>query len=143
MPNFFSASAELALLRRLCADLGVPFVVARHWAEGGAGAEELAHAVVGLADSGTAKMRFVYEDDLPLVMKIEAVAKRVYGAVGIKVDSKALARLDELEREGELHTELSDGRKFNLTPGVSYQVADNAEAHRSFTNTGAKLFIVD
>ena len=45
--------------------------------------------------------------------------------------------------EGELHTELSDGRKFNLTPGVSYQVADNAEAHRSFTNTGAKLFIVD
>jgi len=45
--------------------------------------------------------------------------------------------------EGELHTELSDGRKFKLTPGVSYQVADNAEAHRSFTNTGAKLFIVD
>jgi len=45
--------------------------------------------------------------------------------------------------EGELHTELEDGRVFILRPGMSYQVADNAEAHRSRTATGAKLFIVD
>lgn len=45
--------------------------------------------------------------------------------------------------EGELHTELDDGRTFTLTPGTSYQVADNAEAHRSYTTTGVKLFIVD
>ena len=45
--------------------------------------------------------------------------------------------------EGELHTELADGRKFVLTPGVSYQVADDTEPHRSITSTGAKLFIVD
>lgn len=45
--------------------------------------------------------------------------------------------------EGQLETELDDGRKFVLTPGVSYQVADHAEAHRSFTAMGAKLFIVD
>jgi quercetin dioxygenase-like cupin family protein len=45
--------------------------------------------------------------------------------------------------EGELHTELEDGRTFVLTPGTSYQVADNAEAHRSSTLVGAKLFIVD
>jgi len=45
--------------------------------------------------------------------------------------------------EGELHTELADGRKFILTPGVSYQVADNAEPHRSYTDTGARLFVVD
>lgn len=45
--------------------------------------------------------------------------------------------------EGELHTELADGRKFVLKPGVSYQVADNAEPHRSYAPTGAKLFIVD
>ena len=44
---------------------------------------------------------------------------------------------------GELHTELADGRRFVLTPGVSYQVADDAEPHRSFTTTGAQLFIVD
>lgn len=45
--------------------------------------------------------------------------------------------------EGELHTELKDGRRFVLKPGMSYQVADNAEPHRSFTPVGAKLFIVD
>ncbi len=45
--------------------------------------------------------------------------------------------------EGELHTELSDGRQFVLTPGMSYQVADGAEPHRSYTLGGAKLFIVD
>ena len=45
--------------------------------------------------------------------------------------------------EGELHTELEDGRVFVLKPGMSYQVADNAEAHRSSTAVGAKLFVVD
>jgi quercetin dioxygenase-like cupin family protein len=45
--------------------------------------------------------------------------------------------------EGELHTELEDGRTFLLRPGMSYQVADNAEAHRSSAPIGAKLFIVD
>jgi hypothetical protein len=45
--------------------------------------------------------------------------------------------------EGELETELGDGRIFTLKAGMSYQVADNAEAHRSSTTTGAKLFIVD
>ena len=45
--------------------------------------------------------------------------------------------------EGELHTELADGRKFVLQPGMSYQVADDCLAHRSDTQTGAKLFIVD
>ena len=45
--------------------------------------------------------------------------------------------------EGELSTELKDGRVFVLKPGMSYQVADNAEAHRSSTAVGAKLFIVD
>jgi hypothetical protein len=44
---------------------------------------------------------------------------------------------------GELHTELADGRRFVLKPGMSYQVADNAEAHRSSTDVGATLFIVD
>jgi hypothetical protein len=42
-----------------------------------------------------------------------------------------------------LHTELADGRRYVLTPGMSYQVADGAEPHRSFTEGGARLFIVD
>lgn len=45
--------------------------------------------------------------------------------------------------EGELETTLDDGRKFVLKPGMSYQVADEAEAHRSQTSVGARLFVVD
>jgi quercetin dioxygenase-like cupin family protein len=45
--------------------------------------------------------------------------------------------------EGELYTELEDGRTFALKPGMSYQVGDDAEAHRSSSQTGATLFIVD
>lgn len=45
--------------------------------------------------------------------------------------------------EGELETELADGRRFTLKPGMSYHVADNVEAHRSTTRVGAKLYAVD
>jgi len=45
--------------------------------------------------------------------------------------------------EGELDTQLADGRRFTLTPGMSYHVADGAEPHRSETRTGAKLYVVD
>jgi len=45
--------------------------------------------------------------------------------------------------EGELHTELEDGRQFILTAGMSYQVSNDAEGHRSSTSTGARLFVVD
>jgi len=48
-----------------------------------------------------------------------------------------------LVMQGRLDTELADGRKFTLLPGTSYQVADGAEPHRSSTETGAILFIVD
>jgi hypothetical protein len=45
--------------------------------------------------------------------------------------------------DGELDTELADGRRFTLTPGMSYQVADGAEPHRSSSRGGARLFVVD
>ncbi len=96
-------SAELKLLEDKCVAIGVPVVVARHWAEGGAGAEALAMKVVELTDAGTANLQFVYEDDAPLMSKIEAVAKRVYGAAGISINSKARGRLEELEQEGYGH----------------------------------------
>ena len=45
--------------------------------------------------------------------------------------------------DGQLDTDLADGRKFTLTPGMSYQVADGTDAHRSHSAKGARLFIVD
>ena len=77
---------------------------------------------------------------------------RQFGAIRVRmVEYSAGYRADHwcskghilLCLEGELHTELQDGRTTVLRPGMSYQVADNAEAHRSSTPVGAKLFIVD
>ncbi len=85
--------AEIALLQEKIAELGSTSVVARHWAEGGAGATELARAVTAMIDGKTNQHRMVYPDTLPLWEKIETVATRIYGAAGISAPAKVRAQL--------------------------------------------------
>jgi len=92
-------AAEHQLLRERMEKLGVAVVQARHWAEGGKGAEELAKKVVELAD-GPSTMKFVYEDSAPLWEKIEAIACRIYGAAGISADSKVRSQIQRLQESG-------------------------------------------
>ena len=92
--------AEHDLLKRRIEALGVPVVTARHWAEGGKGAEEVARAVVRLAEGSPPRVKFVYEDSAPLCEKVEAVAKKIYGAAGIAADSKVRAQIQRLQDEG-------------------------------------------
>ena len=103
--NHFTSDTqeELDLLRRHMDRLGVPVVVARHWAEGSAGAEELAHIVVKLAESGTASMRFVYEDSDSLWDKMKAIATKVYGAADVSADSAVRAKIARLQHDGFGH----------------------------------------
>ncbi len=103
--NHFTADTdeELAVLRRHMARQGVPVAVARHWAEGSAGAEDLAHEVVRLAESGTAQMRFVYPDGDSLWSKMKQVATQVYGAADISADSAVRQRIARLQDEGFGH----------------------------------------
>jgi len=89
----FDTEAEVALLRERMESLGARFVVARHWAEGGAGAEELARAVVELAEGEPREACFVYPDDLPLEQKIEAIAKKIYGAGAVTFSPAAKKQL--------------------------------------------------
>lgn len=102
--NHFHADteAEHAALKALCRDrLDVEAITCRHWAEGGAGAEALAHAVSSLADGGeAAPPRFVYPDAMPLEDKIRTIAKTLYGAADIQVESKAAAKLAAFEQGG-------------------------------------------
>ncbi|KMO39650.1 formate--tetrahydrofolate ligase [Methylobacterium variabile] len=102
--NHFHADteAEHAALKALCRDrLDVEAITCRHWAEGGAGAEELAHAVAGLADAGPAgPPRFAYPDAMPLSDKIRTVAQTLYGAADIQVESKAAGKLAAFEQAG-------------------------------------------
>jgi len=95
--------AELALLAHKMAHHEVPVVVARHWAEGGAGAEELAREVVRIAQTTPADFRFVYDDAMTLWQKAEAVATKVYGAAEVVADTRVRERLQELQDAGHGH----------------------------------------
>ena len=92
--------AEIALLERRVGEMGVPVEVARHYADGAAGAEGLARAVVAAAAPGPAPLRFAYEDDAPLWSKMEAIATRIYGASGIEADAKVRAQVERLQADG-------------------------------------------
>ena len=93
--------AEHALIANHCRNhLGVEAVICRHWAQGGAGTEELAQKVVALAESGEADFAPLYPDDMPLWQKLETVAREIYGADGISGDAKVRARFAELEADG-------------------------------------------
>jgi formate--tetrahydrofolate ligase len=103
--NRFSADtpAELKRLQELCAAEGVKAVVADHWARGGEGAADLAHAVVDLAESGAADFRFLYPDDMPLWDKLRTIAQSLYGARDIDADKPVRDRFAALQDEGFGH----------------------------------------
>ncbi|HTO45072.1 MAG TPA: formate--tetrahydrofolate ligase [Burkholderiales bacterium] len=103
--NHFShdTDAELALVEEKMRSHDAPVVVARHWAEGGKGAEDLAREVVRVVEGGDNHFRFVYEDSLPLWDKAHAVATQIYGAAGIDADAKVRAQIAKLQAEGYGH----------------------------------------
>jgi formate--tetrahydrofolate ligase len=82
--NRFSADtdAEIALVREKCKALGVEALMADHWAMGGAGAADVAKAVVKTIDAGEGKtkLKLLYPDEMPLFEKIRTIAKDMYGA---------------------------------------------------------------
>jgi formate--tetrahydrofolate ligase len=94
--------AELALVTERVAKKGCRAIVARHWAQGGLGAEELAHEVVRLADKPS-QMKFVYEERASLWEKMRTIATRVYGASDISADSKVKAEIERLQQAGFAH----------------------------------------
>lgn len=94
--------AEIALIKERMGRLGVPVVLATHWAEGGKGAADLARIVVGLCERKT-EVRFVYEDSDTLLEKVDKIARRIYRASGITADSKILAQIRKLQDDGYGH----------------------------------------
>ncbi len=91
--------AEIALLKSTTEQYGVEMILAKHWAQGGAGATELAHAVVKLCDSPN-QFKFVYEDSLPLIDKVRAIATKIYGAAQVTADKSVMERLAFFEKLG-------------------------------------------
>ncbi|MFZ2724773.1 MAG: formate--tetrahydrofolate ligase [Methylococcaceae bacterium] len=91
----FDTTAEIELLQKLCAEINAKCVIATHWANGGAGAEDLAHSISEIVDNREASFSFVYEDNISLWEKIETIATKLYGAGSINASAKVKAQLAE------------------------------------------------
>jgi formate--tetrahydrofolate ligase len=99
----YDTPTEFQLLEKRLAHLQVPVISARHWAEGGAGAEQVARAVVELTAKETGGFRFVYEDSTPLWDKMKAIATKIYGAGHVSADTKVRAQIRRLQEDGYGH----------------------------------------
>jgi formate--tetrahydrofolate ligase len=98
------AASEVSTIREVALAAGArDVVVTRHFAEGGAGAEDLARAVKAAAEDDDADFRFLYPDDMPLVEKTRTIAQRIYGADDIEVSPRAAREFAEYERLGYGH----------------------------------------
>jgi formate--tetrahydrofolate ligase len=92
--------AEISLLQDGVAHQGARVVLTNHWAEGGVGAEALAHAVVETVQSVPARFRFVYDEEDSLWDKISAVATKIYGASEVVADTKVRRQIRKFQDDG-------------------------------------------
>ena len=91
---------EYEFIKKHCEDMGCEFALARVWAEGGKGGEELAKKVIKTIENKKSELKFTYELDAPLKDKIEAIAKKIYGAGSVSYSSEASRMLKKLEKMG-------------------------------------------
>ncbi|MCH9673914.1 MAG: formate--tetrahydrofolate ligase [Gammaproteobacteria bacterium] len=103
--NRFTADtdAELAAIEAYCSARGATAVECTHWADGSAGTEALAHAVVEVAEGGSANFQPLYPDSMGLWEKIETVAREVYGAEGVSAPAAVRDQIAKFESDGFGH----------------------------------------
>jgi formate--tetrahydrofolate ligase len=92
--------AEIQAVKDFVASMGEEAILCRHWAEGSAGIEELAHKVVALAESGAAQFAPLYPDEMPLFEKINTVVKRIYRGSEAIADKSVRTQLQQWEEQG-------------------------------------------
>lgn len=91
---------EYEFIKKHCEDMGCEFALARVWAEGGKGGEELAAKVIRTIENKKSELKFTYELDAPLKDKIEAIATKIYGAGSVTYSAEASRMLKKLEKMG-------------------------------------------
>ncbi|MCB2095498.1 MAG: formate--tetrahydrofolate ligase [Rhodobacteraceae bacterium] len=92
--------AEVQAVKAYVAEQGAEAILSKHWADGGAGAEDLARKVVEIADSGSANFSPLYPDEMGLFQKIETIAKRIYHADEVLADKSVRDQLKAWEEAG-------------------------------------------
>ena len=137
--------AEMAAVQDYCAGQGVEAVRCSHWADGGAGTEDLAHKVVGICDSGQAQFKPLYGDDVPLKEKVRTIAQQIYGAEDIAADKTVEARFAQLEDEGYGHFPVCMAKtqySFSTDPNLKGAPEGHTVAIRELRLSAGAEFIV-
>ena len=126
---------EINLVKEHCAEMGVPFALNNAWAEGGEGAIDLANLVVETIENNpSGPIQFTYSDDMPIKAKIEAVAKKLYGAASVTFASAARTKIAAAEKMGYGHfpiciakTQFSfsqDPKAYGAPEGFNFEIKD-------------------
>jgi len=145
--NRFQADSdeELAVIQAHCQALGVDAIECNHWAEGSAGTEDLARAVIGLVDTAHSQFRPLYDDSMSLWEKISHIARNIYGAEEVIADKKVRAQINEYQRDyGHFQicmakTQYSFSTDPNLLGAPSHHVVPIREVRLA---TGAEFLVV-
>ena len=137
--------AEIELIKALSLANGVKAVDCTHWADGGAGTEELAQEVVALADSGAASFAPLYADDMPIWDKIKTVATRLYRADDIIADQKIRNQIRDLQENGYGHFPVCIAKtqySFSTDPNLKGAPNNHVVAIREISLSAGAGFIV-
>jgi formate--tetrahydrofolate ligase len=137
--------AEIAVVQEVAQSLGTEAILCTHWADGGAGTEELARRVVEIADSGKADFKPLYPDDMKLWSKVETIAKELYGADEITADSAVRARFKELEEGGYGHFPVCMAKtqySFSTDPNLKGAPSGHSVAIREVRLSAGAEFVV-
>jgi formate--tetrahydrofolate ligase len=138
--------AEHDLIRQKCAEHGIEAVVCSHWAEGGRGAADLAHAVVKLAEgNGKPRLKLLYPDELPLWDKVRTVAQTIYGAQGIIADQKVRDQFREYQDAGFGHYPVCIAKtqySFSTDPALKGAPSNHVVPVREIRIAGGAEFLV-
>nr|NIS40762.1 formate--tetrahydrofolate ligase [Desulfuromonadales bacterium] len=100
---YLDTDAEIAVIQEMAKEFGADAIICKHWADGGAGAEELAQVVAGKADAGAPDFDQLYPDDIPLADKIETVCKEIYRAETVSMAPAVRNQLKQWEQMGYGH----------------------------------------
>jgi formate--tetrahydrofolate ligase len=146
--NRFSADtpAEIDLVKKACAELGVEAIMADHWAAGGAGAADVARAVVKTIETKPVKnFKFLYPDDLPLWEKMRTIAQQIYGARDITADKKVRDQIAELQGGGFGHYPICVAKtqySFSTDPNLKGAPSDHILPIREVRVSAGAEFLV-
>ena len=137
--------AEIAVIKEIAAANGVKAIDCTHWADGGAGTEELAREVASLADSGSASFAPLYPDEMPIWDKIKTVATRLYRADDIIADQKIRDQIRKFEEDGYGHFPVCIAKtqySFSTDPNLKGAPTDHMVAIREVRLSAGAGFIV-